>query len=206
MQMLAVLGIYGLAVVGVPAGFLPVLAIYGLSIINPAFSNIIMSFILPFAGYAYVASLLLGPIPISILAAIVQTMVGNRLGKKRGSWGTTFLGLLLPVNCVLLIVPLGAAGALLGLATYVSGGLSQAPVMMFGGLALSSFSVFSAATGLLASAIATFIGGAYAYNFWAEDKKPGDDGSFKFPGFLSPNHPEVTTEKVMEAGPQAMAY
>jgi hypothetical protein len=163
----------------------------------------------------WTVSWFLGP----ALAALAQTIVGDMVGKKRGALMPTFCGVFCTQNGLLVLnVLLFYAGLGLGLVSAFVGyvlvlgllisegspiGLIGIPFMACGGTCL-----VVSYLGIIVGIIGSFIGaqsmGSYMYNSWGDLKQPGDSGSFLFPGFLSPRHPEAKNSKVLRK--KAMAY
>jgi hypothetical protein len=140
---------------------------------------------------------ILVPLVFWSLQGILMTAVGDALGQNRGAivW-PAIAGFLTNLVCA---IPVGLLSTLTTFAllfvvfgsVLLSGEIENNPEV-YVGIALGSI-VLLAAAGLFVGALSLLAeltamsAAALAYNWSADEKRPGDD-EWRFPGFFSPNH------------------
>lgn len=176
------------------------------------FSGISLTAIQAVSGCAALAALsLAGAIPVigwyciaplsgmlaPAIIGITETVVGDTIGTSRGSllwpvlaaYAAELVGASLTVvgmTATALILTGGSLGAIFG------GGASDPGLLVASILTTYLAVAVVGATGALLTVAGTVITPAVVYALTSEPKRPGDT-EFRFPGIISPSHPEEST-------------
>ena len=157
---------------------------------------------------------------VCLVPSLAVSMVGESFSQKRGAWLPSCVADNLVSNaCMALsIIPAGIGVGFFSGIAYLSyliavlGAYSGSTYSLFCLLGLPCggcgivLSYVAMILGIGGSLIAGQVGSAATYQMMGDPKRPGDNGGFGFPGFISPKHPKASSKKAATPSPQAMAY